>query len=335
MQRWSLAGLLTALTLLAVDPSWAEPRELRIAGGFGIHYLPFYVMEANGLVEKHAKVLGLPDFKASYPKVSGGGALNTALLTGSVDVIGAGIGPFAIIWDKTRGKMNIKALTAMGDVPLVLLTNDPRIRSLADIGKNDRIALPAVKASMQATLLQMAEAALRGEKHYSDLDQNTVTLAHGDALTAIVAHSGIVDLHFSVEPYVTRELKAPGVHKLADTVGIVGGPVSLNLTFMTEKFHDANPIATRVFLDALAEAMQIIKQDPEAAARIYLQSDKAAGADVKTVEAILRDPAIDYTIVPHGVGRFTQFMYRTGVIQNDPGDWRNLFFDQARGLDGN
>jgi len=340
-----LAGMTTLPTCLIacvilfgmiLSPSArAETQELRLGSGFGIHYLPFYVLEHESLIEKHAKLAGLPGLKATYSRISGGGALNTAILSGSVDIVGAGIGPFAIIWDKSFSNLRVKALSGSGDIPLVLLTNDPRIHSLGDIRDGDRIALPAVKASMQATLLQMAVANLKGDTHYSDLDQNTVTLPHSDALAAMVSHTGIVNLHFSVAPYSTRELRDPAIHQILDSPGIVGGPSSINLTFATTKFHDANPMTCQVFLAALAEAMQIIKADPALAARIYMESDKAAGADAATIEKILRDPAFDFTINPHGVGKIVGFMHETGVIQHNPGNWRNLFFDEATGLDGN
>ena len=41
--------------------------------------------------------------------LSGGSAVNDALLSGAVDIAGAGVGPLLTIWDRTRGKQNVKA----------------------------------------------------------------------------------------------------------------------------------------------------------------------------------------------------------------------------------
>ena len=51
---------------------WAEANELRISKGFGIHYLPLYIMEKQRLVEKHAAAAGLGDVKVSYRVLDGG-----------------------------------------------------------------------------------------------------------------------------------------------------------------------------------------------------------------------------------------------------------------------
>jgi NitT/TauT family transport system substrate-binding protein len=323
--------LLGTLTATAAS---ADTSKVTIGSGFGIHYLPFYVMEKEQLLEKQAAAAGL-SLNVSYARFSGGASLNDAILSRAVDIVGAGVGPFSILWDKTRENLKFRALSAMGDIPLVVLTNDPRIQSLSDIREGDRMALPAVKASMQATLLQFAAAKLYGDANFNKFDPFTVTLPHSEALTALISRSRIVNMHFSVAPYSTRELKDRNVRQIADTNSIIGGPMSLNLTFMTQKFHDENPVICRAFLAALSEAMELIKRDPGRAAEIYLASDKAAGADQATVEAVLKDLKSAFTVAPHGVGVFTSFLYRAGIVKHDPSKWNDLFFEEANALQGN
>jgi NitT/TauT family transport system substrate-binding protein len=321
-------------TLLAATAASADTSQVKIGSGFGIHYLLFYVMEKEQLLEKQAAAAGLT-LNVIYARFSGGASLNDAILSRAVDIVGAGVGPFSILWDKTRENLKIKAIAAMGDIPLVVLTNDPRIQSLSDIREGDRMALPAVKASMQATLLQFAAAKLYGETNSSKFDPFTVTMAHSEALTALISRGGLINMHFSVAPYSTRELKEKGIRQIADTSSIIGGPMSLNLTFMTQKFHDDNPVVCRAFLAALSEAMELIKRDPARAAEIYLASDKAAGADQATVEALLNDLKPAFTVVPHGVGVFTSFLYRAGIVKHDPSKWNDMFFEEANPLQGN
>ena len=328
------ALLLTLPGALAATAASAETSKVTIGSGFGIHYLPFYVMEKEQLLEKQAAAAGL-SLNVIYVRFSGGASLNDAILSRAVDIVGAGVGPFSILWDKTRENLKFRALSAMGDIPLVVLTNDPRIQSLSDIREGDRIALPAVKASMQATLLQFAAAKLYGDANFNKFDPFTVTLPHSEALTALISRSGIVNMHFSVAPYSTRELKDKNVRQIADTNSIIGGPMSLNLTFMTQKFHDENPVICRAFLAALSEAMELIKRDPARAAEIYLSSDKAAGADQATVETVLKDLKSAFTVAPHGVGVFTSFLHRAGIVKHDPSKWNDLFFEEANALQGN
>jgi NitT/TauT family transport system substrate-binding protein len=326
--------LLTLPGALAATAASADTSKVTIGSGFGIHYLPFYVMEKEQLLEKQASAAGL-SLNVTYARFSGGASLNDAILSRAVDIVGAGVGPFSILWDKTRENLKFRALSAMGDIPLVVLTNDPRIQSLSDIREGDRIALPAVKASMQATLLQFAAAKLYGDANFNKFDPFTVTLPHSEALTALISRSGIVNMHFAVAPYSTRELRDKNVRQIADTNSIIGGPMSLNLTFMTQKFHDENPVVCRAFLAALSDAMELIKRDPGRAAEIYLASDKAAGADQATVETVLKDLKPAFTVAPHGVGVFTSFLYRAGIVKHDPSKWNDLFFEEANALQGN
>ena len=44
----------------------AEVSQLRISRGFGVHYLPLYVMEAKGLLQKQAAADGLGDVKVEF-----------------------------------------------------------------------------------------------------------------------------------------------------------------------------------------------------------------------------------------------------------------------------
>jgi hypothetical protein len=57
--RWLLmrriaAALAMAVALVTAGGASAEVSQLRISRGFGMHYLPLYVMEAKGLVPKRA-----------------------------------------------------------------------------------------------------------------------------------------------------------------------------------------------------------------------------------------------------------------------------------------
>ena len=42
-----------------------------------------------------------------------------------------------------------------------------------------------------------------------------------------------------------------------------------------------------------------------------------------------------YTLTPTGVTKFADFMYRTGMIQQRPASWKEIFFDTVHNLPGN
>lgn len=313
----------------------AETNQVRIAGSFGVQYLAFYVMEREKLVEKHAKTAGLPELKVSFPRISGGAALNDAVISGATDFAGVGIAPFAILWSKTKGNLNVKALGALGDVPMVLLTNDPRIKTLKDLQDGDRIAVPAVKASMQAMLLQMAAGDLFGAEKFDSIDKYTVTMRHSEATTSLLSGKGVVNMHFSVPPYANRAKSNPAVREIMNSTQILGGPATINLLACTESFYKTNPTVAKIVVAALTEATELIESRPSLAAEIYLEADKGGAVDKKMVEKILADPNVNFTIVPHGVGKYVSFMVDRGIIKNKPASWKEMFFAEAQSLPGN
>ena len=147
--------LLAALALFAVPGCALAEGRLRIAEQFGIGYLPLHVIRDQGLIEKHGQAQGI-EITVEWAKLGGGATVNDALLSGSIDVAAAGIGPLLTIWDRTRGNQEVRAIAALGSQPYYLLTSNPKVTSLKDFTKADKIALPSVGVSAQARTLQIA-----------------------------------------------------------------------------------------------------------------------------------------------------------------------------------
>ena len=88
--RPALIAALVALTVFAL-PARGEGR-MRIAEQFGIVYLLLNVVQDQKLIERYGKADGL-DIQVEFVKLSGGTSINEALLSGSIDVGAAGVGP--------------------------------------------------------------------------------------------------------------------------------------------------------------------------------------------------------------------------------------------------
>lgn len=160
LRRRTAVLALAAVSAAAVLPqAHAKEGQLRIAQQFGIVYLLLNVAQDQQLIEKHGKAQGL-DIKVDFLRLSGGPAINDALLTGEVDIAGAGVGPLFTIWDRTKGRQNVKGVASLGNFPYLLVSNNPAVKSIADFTDQDRIALPAVGVSVQSRILQMASAKL-------------------------------------------------------------------------------------------------------------------------------------------------------------------------------
>jgi len=264
------AGALLA-TGLAAPLAHAKEGELRIAQQFGIVYLLLNVAQEQKLIEKHGKQRGV-DIKVSFVQLSGGSAINDALLSGSVDVAGAGVGPLFTLWDRTKGKQNVKGVASLGNFPYLLVSNNPAVKTIADFTDKDRIALPAVGVSVQSRILQLASAKLWGDAAFNKLDKLQVAIPHPEAAAAIIKGGTEITAHFGNPPFQEQELAAnPQARVVLNSYDVQGGPASSTVLYATEKFHKDSPKTYRAFLDALNEAAQFVQKNPEQAADIYLK----------------------------------------------------------------
>src|ERR1700754_4670590 len=178
--RRALAACLTAtlaLTSLASAGAARAEGSIRIAEQFGVVYLLLNVARDQKLIEQEGRKQGL-DIKVQWAKLSGGAAVNDALLSGSIDIAGAGVGPLLTIWDRTHGRQNVKGVASLGNFPYYLVSNDPRVKTIADFTDKDRIAVPAVGVSVQSRILQYAAAKQWGDKQYDRLDKLTQAVPH-------------------------------------------------------------------------------------------------------------------------------------------------------------
>ena len=136
--------------------------EIKVAQQYGISYLPLMLMEEQKLIEKHAKAAGV-DVKVGWAKFAGGNVMNDALLSNSLQFASGGVGPLVTLWARTKGNLDVKAVSAINSMPLYLNTRNPNVKTIKDFTEKDRIALPAVKVSIQAVTLQMAAEKAFGE----------------------------------------------------------------------------------------------------------------------------------------------------------------------------
>eukprot|EP01136_Pigoraptor_vietnamica_P036474 Opistho-1_new@103094 len=91
-RRIAALGTATALLLATCLPSQAHAEgQIRIAEQFGVVYLLLNIAQDLQLIEKNAKAQGVDNVKVEFIKLSGGSAINDALLAGQIDIAGAGV----------------------------------------------------------------------------------------------------------------------------------------------------------------------------------------------------------------------------------------------------
>jgi NitT/TauT family transport system substrate-binding protein len=323
---------LAALALCAVaahsGAALAEQSELRVAKQYGLGYLQMMVMEDQKIVEKNAAAAGLGDIKVNWATFRSSDVMNDALLSGNVDFVCLGIPGLATIWAKTQGNIDVKAATGFNFLPLQLNTRDARIKSIRDLTEKDKIALPAVKVSMQAIILQMAAAQAFGDANYTRLDSLTVSMTHPDGMAAFLSGGGEINNHFTSPPFIQKELDKPGITRVLNSTDVLGGPISFNVVAATSKFYKENPKLYAVFVKSLQDATDFINKDKRAAAEIYIKMTKDKSS-VDDILKIVNDPEIQYSLQPKNVMKMVDFIHKTGGIKVKPASWKDLFFPNA------
>jgi NitT/TauT family transport system substrate-binding protein len=328
------AAVLAGLGLLAGSLAARAEGQIRIAEQFGVVYLLLNVAQDQKLIEKHAKAAGI-DAKVEWVKLSGGSAVNDALLSGNIEIAGAGVGPLLTIWDRTKGRQNVKGVASLGNFPYYLVSSNPAVKSIADFTDKDRIAVPAVGVSVQSRVLQLASARLWGDKDFGRLDKISVALPHPDAAAAIIKGGTEITGHFGNPPFQEQELAGnPQAHIVLDSYQVLGGPASATVLYATEKFRAENPKTYQAFIDALNDAAQFVAANPEQAADIYIKVSNAR-IDRDLLVRIIKNPQVQFKTTPQNTYALAEFMHRVGAIKNKPASVKDYFFDDAQNAAGN
>ena len=337
IQRRSLPSRRQAAALLAgavlagatARPAAASEGRLRIAKQFGVVYLLLNVVEAQGLVEKHGRAAGI-DVTVEHIQLSGGAAVNDALLSGNIDIAGAGLGPLFTLWDRTRGRQPVRGVASLGNFPNYLVANRPGIASIADFTDRDRIAVPAVGVSVQSRILQMASAKLWGDREFDRLDKISVAVPHPDAAAAIIKGGTEITGHFGNPPFQEQELAGnPGARIVLNSYDVQGGPSTSSVLYATERFHRESPKTYAAFLDALDEAARFVTAQPEAAADIYIAAN-GSRIDRDLLLKVITKPEVAFKIEPQNTLGLGRFMHRVGAIRTEPKALSDYFFDNPR-----
>jgi len=326
-----LVALAWLLISAAVPVSAAE---IRLARQFSMGYLQFNVMEHQQLIEKHARALGLSDVRVSWLTFNGPAAINDALLSGTIDIASGGAPGLLLLWSKTKGTTNeVRGIAAMSSQPFLLNTRNPAIKSLADIKETDRIAVPAVKVSIQAIMLQMAAAKTFGPENFAKLDTLTVSMPPPDATIALLSGGGEVDLAFSVPPFQQQQLEKPGITTVLNSFDVMGASHSFTVAWTSARFREQNPVLYKALFAAMQEATDIVNKDKRGAAQLWI-TDSHSSLPLPFVEQIVGGAQVRWTTVPENTMTFARFMVTNGMLKTAPQSWRDYFFPEIHAVDG-
>lgn len=323
--RWCNVKVLGVAALAAfctiANPARAQ-QEIKIGIGFGISFLPMYLVDELKLIEKHGKAAGL-DLKTSYHRFSGSGPMQDAIISGAIDMGPLGVSAILTVREKARGMpQEMLAISGVTTLPLVLITNQPNVKKLADFKPTDRISMPSI-VSPQMYLLQMQAEKEFGAGQHDRMKPQVIALPHPESVSALVSGSTEVTAYFSPPPFTQAALKSGKVSRVLSSTDVIG-KASFIIMGAGKKFVDANPKIPDAVAKAVEEAAALIKNDPKQAAEIYLKREPSKMLDQAQMEAILKEYADDFGSSVHGVQAYADFMGRLGQLKAPPKSWKEI-----------
>ncbi len=178
---------------------------------------------------------------------------------------------------------------------------------MRDFTEADKIALPAVKVSVQAVTLEMAVAQAYGKENYARLDHLTISLAPPDATIGLISGGAEFDSVFGVPPFQYEQLEHPGIHTVLNSFDGLGGSHSFTVAWTSRRFHDDNPKLYRALVDALEEATEILNQDNQAAVALWI-ADSHSKLPLDMIHKILAGGQVRWTLTPENTMKYASFM---------------------------
>jgi NitT/TauT family transport system substrate-binding protein len=335
INRRFMAALVVGLSMMAPSITLGQQKsEISISRQPGILYFPTHIIEKQQLIEKHASKLGLSQITVKWVDFANGGAQQDALVSGNVDIINTGTGQLLLLWDKTKG--GIKGITASSAGPLVFVSRDPRIKSLADLGAGDKIAVPTVRVSTQAILLQIAASKQFGPDQWNRFDTLTVQMGHPDGVIAMNNPTHEVKNHFAAPPFQYYELsKVEGAHKITSSAEILRTPLTQGQFITTTRFAEANPKIIQAVRAAAEDAKTYIENNTREAVEIYREITKDKTPTDEILEILKQPGMMDWNLYPQGTMTFAQHLHRIGTLKTLPASWKDYYLPEIHHMPGN
>lgn len=257
-------------TLNHDDTAPADFHEIRVAvlngtTGFGI--APLYNDIQGGIDHNmNAKIDFYSDATVVAPLVIGG----------SVDVAAVPTNLAAVLYNKTKGAIEVLAVNTLG--VLYLVESGESIKSLSDL-EGKTVYLPGSGSNPEYVLKTLLELAGITDKVTLDY-----TYATPDELTAALA-SGKASLGVLPEPKVTAAMTKNTALNVAidfskEWKTLTGTELVQGCIIARKEFVDAHPVAVENFLKAYEGSVNTLNSDPEKAAAAIVAAGIAANENL-------------------------------------------------------
>lgn len=278
-----------------------ETAKITIAYQGGIGYAPIHILESKKLIESNYD----GNVEVTFQKLDSGADINTGIIGGTIDIGCMGVGPAV---SAVSSGVPAKIISGLCSQTHGLMTNDPSIKTLKDIGDN-QIALVNI-GSFQHILLAMAAEKELGDAHA--LDNNIVKMSHAEGYAAL--ESGTYKLHLTSSPFINRERENSKFTEINAVNEIWPDGNSFLVALASTKLQTENKALFDAIVKSFGDAIDFINNNESQAAEIvadYLDQD------VETTLKDLQDETCMFFGELKGVSQMAEFMYRAEFIQNE------------------
>ncbi|MFG1689090.1 ABC transporter substrate-binding protein [Nonomuraea sp. NPDC049269] len=237
--------------------------------------IAYQAFPSGDLVVKNKKWLeqALPGYTVQWTKFDSGASINTAFVAKSVDIAAIGSSPVA------RGlsaPLNIPyqvafVLDVAGDNEALVARNGSGISSVKDL-RGKKVATPFASTAHYSLLSALSQAGVaESEVKLIDLEPQDIVAswARGD-----------IDAAYTWLPSL-KELKKTGKTLISSRELATAGKPTLDLGVVSTAFVEAHPDAVDAWRKVEAKALQLIADDPGAAAQSVAAELNLAVDDAK------------------------------------------------------
>ena len=270
----------------------------------------------------------------SWFTFNGPTAVNEALISGNIDVGSGGVPGLLVLWSRTKGTpQEVRGISALSSQPFLLNSRDPAIKTIKDFKDSDRIAVPAVRSSVQAITLQMAAAKAYGTKEFNKLDPLTVSMTPPDATVALLKGGAQISAAFSVPPFQYQQLEDSAVHTVLNSFDVMGGSHTFTAIWARRNSATAIRCSTRRWSRRSRKQPRSSTRTRRRRPRLWIEDSKSK-LPLDMVGKLVAGPQVHWTLTPENTMKYADFMSEVGTLKNKAASWKDYFFPEIYGEKG-
>ncbi|MEU6394528.1 ABC transporter substrate-binding protein [Streptomyces sp. NPDC046939] len=272
-RRLLLAGALAAVS--AAVTGCSSDSEASASGGSKRLRIGYFAFPSGDLIVKKRRLLekALPDYKITWIKFDSGASVNQAFIGKSLDIAALGSSPFA---RGVSGSSPIPykvawILDVAGENEALVARKASGITDVAGL-KGKKIATPFASTSHYSLLAALAAAGLKpSDVHLIDLQPQPILAAW---------QRGDIDAAYVWLPTLD-ELRKTGTQLTSSKkIGAAGKP-TLDLAVVSDDLIARDPQAIDAWRKAEAEALRLLKSDPDGSVEVVAAELGISAADAR------------------------------------------------------